>query len=321
MAVAGGVLFIVGLTILVRLIHDWWRRLLLVPAVPPLFLYAFFPVVFAIAVTNVARPAVCCDDVPSDYGIAYEEVSFETPRGLAIAGWYVPSQNGAAIITVHGAGSNRANTIDESMVLARNGYGVLMIDVEGFGESEGHSNSLGWVGARDVHAAVDYLQTRPEIDPNRIGGLGLSMGGEVMIQAAGENLELKAIVAEGATGRTWKDFESIWEGGERFGLPLHIVSGFTMELLTGESSPPPLREMITEIGPRPALLIAANMKEERIATDLYERLGGASVETWHIPEADHVGALDNHPEEYEERVIAFFDESLAPTGASVSAEN
>jgi fermentation-respiration switch protein FrsA (DUF1100 family) len=318
MACAGLALTALGTTILVRLIHTWWRRLLLAPGGLAFVIWVMFPVVLAIAVTNVPRAEVCCDDTPADHGFAYEDVTFETAQGLTISGWYIPSENGAAVITVHGSGSTRVKTMDESLVLARNGYGVLMIDVEGFGESEGKANGFGWAGARDVHAAVDYLRDERGIDPERIGGLGLSMGGEVMIQAAGESTALKAIVAEGATARTADDFDEMPGADGLLPASIHVTVGLTLRLLTGESTPPPLKEMMAQIGPRPALLIAADYAEEPAMTRLYQEVGGPSVDVWQIPEADHVGAYDNHPEEYEERVIAFFDEALLDTPAAVT---
>ena len=100
-------------------------------------------------------------------------------------------------------------------MLADNGYGVLL-DRRGEGESEGDPNIFGWQGERDIHAAVEFLQNCPDVDPERIGGIGLSVGGEMMIEAAAESTALKAIVSEGVrrsvrddlanpggSGRTW----------------------------------------------------------------------------------------------------------------------
>lgn len=146
MLLSGVFLTIVGTTILVRLIHAWWRRVLLVPLGILVLFYLVFPMTLAIYATNVAKRELCCDNTPAVHGFDYEDVTFETPEGLELGAWYIPSQNGAAVITVHGAGGDRIKTMDEALVLARHGYGVLMMDVEGFGESEGRSNSFGWVG-------------------------------------------------------------------------------------------------------------------------------------------------------------------------------
>lgn len=310
MLVAGLLLTAVGGTALVRLIHTWWRRLLLIPPAVALVLFLVFPVTLGIFATNVARYP-CCHETPADRGLAYEDVSFDTEKDLTLSAWFIPTRNGAVVITVHGAGKNRDTVLDEAEILARHGYGVLMIDLEGFGDSEGRANAFGWVGARDIHAAIDYLRSRSDVDPERIGGLGLSMGGEVLLQAAGESDGLKAIVSEGGTGRTTQDFREMDEFDyDTFVTGFHFVVGATMRLISGEPSPPPLKQMVKQIAPRRVLLIAASLPEEEKLMGMYRDLGGPSFEMWTIPESKHVGAFDLHPEEYEDRVIAFFDDAL-----------
>ena len=86
-------------------------------------------------------------------------------------------------------------------MLARHGYGVLLFDRRGEGASEGEPNSWGWGGEADIKAAVAYLEGRPDVEPGRIGGLGLSVGGEMMIEAAAETDGLAAVVSRGAGAR------------------------------------------------------------------------------------------------------------------------
>ena len=134
-------------------------------------------------------------------GAAYEDVSFTTSDGLELQGWYVPSKNGAAVIAFPGRSGPRAHT----RMLASHGYGVLLFDRRGEGMSDGDSNLLGWGADKDILAAVEYLQSRPDVDPDRIGGIGLSVGGELMLQAAAESDELAAVVSEGAGSRMFSE--------------------------------------------------------------------------------------------------------------------
>ena len=119
----------------------------------------------------------------ADLGAPYEDVEFTTSDGLRLKGWYIPSRNGAAVISFPG----RASSQKRAKLLARHGYGVLLFDRRGEGESDGDPNLFGWQGERDVHAAVAFLEGRPDVDPERIGGIGLSVGGEMMIEAAAES--------------------------------------------------------------------------------------------------------------------------------------
>jgi alpha-beta hydrolase superfamily lysophospholipase len=316
MLVAGLALIMIGGTQLVRSVHDWWRRLFFAPVALAAVFFLIFPVSLATFATNVPVVPTNTTENPGDRGLAYEDVSFETRQGLTLHAWYVPGTNGAAIITVHGAGSNRSTAMDEAEMLARNGYGVLMVDLEGFGDSDGRANAFGWVGARDIHAATAYLRSRGDVDPERIGGLGLSMGGEVLLQAAGESTDLKAIVAEGATGRTEDDFDELPNSGPM--TAIHTIVGIAMKTISGEPAPPPLKDMVQRIAPRNVLLIGANVQEELDMMPMYQRLGGPSFELWLIPEARHVGGFDLHRDEYEQRVIAFFDRSLDIDGGTVA---
>jgi hypothetical protein len=317
MFVAGLALTAIGGTMLVRSVHDWWRRLAFIPVGVIFGFLLVFPVTLGVFAANVARLPTSSTETPADRGLAYEDVTFQTERGLTISAWLIPSTNGATIITVHGAGKNRSTVMDEAEMLARHGYGVLMIDAEGFGDSEGRGNAFGWTGARSVHAATAYLATRDDIDAARIGGLGLSMGGEVLLQAAGESTDLKAIVAEGATARTAADFRELESIGE-IGYVLHTVVGATMRAISGEDTPPPLMKMVPRIAPRDVLLIGSQVADELDLMSRYKDLGGESFDIWFIPEAKHIGGFDLHPEEYEQRVIAFFDESLLRSGSGLT---
>ncbi len=109
----------------------------------------------AVAATNVPRPATGA--TPGSRGLAYSSVAVRTADGVDLAGWYLPSSNGAAVVLLHGAGSTRSNVLDEAEVLARNGFGVLMIDARGHGESGGRAMDFGWHGDADVAAATAFL--------------------------------------------------------------------------------------------------------------------------------------------------------------------
>ncbi len=104
---------------------------------------------------------------PASRGVSYTEVTFRTSDGVRLSAWYIPSVNHAAIVTLPGAGSARTATLDQAVVLARHGYGVLMVDPRGQGRSGGRAMDAGWYGDRDVTASVAFLQHRSGVDPPR----------------------------------------------------------------------------------------------------------------------------------------------------------
>ena len=176
-------------------------------------------------------------------GAAHENVSFTTSDGLELQGWYVPSKNGAAVIAFPGRSGPRAHT----RMLARHGYGVLLFDRRGEGQSEGDSNLLGWGADKDILAAVEFLQGRPDVDPDRIGGIGLSVGGELMLQAAAETDELAAVVSEGAGTRQFSEQMEEFHGYERvLNAPgfLFVTAGTAV---FSSTAPPP---NLTDVAPK-----------------------------------------------------------------------
>jgi len=242
----------------------------------------------------------------ANLGVEYEHVSFTTADGLELKGWYVPSRNGAAVIAFPGRSGPQKHT----RMLARHGYGVLLFDRRGEGESEGDPNAFGWGGEQDIKAAIAFLQRRPDVDPDRIGGLGLSVGGELMLHTAAETDALKAVVSEGASGRSV--FEDLDTPGQSWAEPGSVIgAAITASLAVFSNQPPPtnLKHLVPRISPRPVFLIHAGIGTENV-NDVYDRIAPEPTTLWKIPEGGHTGGLTARPEEYERRVVGFFDEAL-----------
>ena len=267
------------------------------------------PVGVAYVTTHTARAVV----PENELGAAYENVSFETSDGLTLKGWYVPSKNGAAVISFPG----RAGSQKPARMLARHGYGVLVFDRRGEGESDGEPNMFGWGGDEDIKAAIRFLQHRPDVDPERIGGIGLSVGGEMMLEAASETDDLKAVVSEGAGARAYSDevdemeIQNVGGSEKLLTAASAAVKVGTMSVLTNRTPPANLRDLVGKIAPRPIMLIAApNSKNgEKLNRGYYAAARGPKT-LWEIPESEHMGGIDARPAQYEQRVVGFFDDAL-----------
>jgi fermentation-respiration switch protein FrsA (DUF1100 family) len=195
-------------------------------------------------------------------------------------------------------------------MLARHGYGVLLLDARGYDGSEGDPNVFGWEGARDVDAAVAWLQRRSDVTRGRIGGLGLSVGGEALLTAASSNLGLRAVVSEGAGVRSLREHLLRGPAGW-FSLPEAAVQTVAVAVLGGRRPPPSLVDLMPRIAPRPLLLVyAGGGAGGEELTPRYFDAAGAPKALWRIPEARHVRGLDARPREYEIRVTRFFDAAL-----------
>ena len=285
-------------------IRRYLRRALLAVAFLLAAYFVVFPVSEAYVVTHAARAYVPTPQL----GAAYEDVAFTTSDGLRLEGWYVPSKNGATVIVFPGRKGPQA----PARILVRHGYGVLLFDRRGEGESEGDPNALGWAGTRDLKAAISYLQARPDVDDRRIGGLGLSVGGELLLQAAAETDELKAVVSEGAGIRSIHEAVDL-TGSDRFvAIPMFGLVTAATAIFTSDLPPRGLTDLSAEIS-EPVFFIYATPGQggESLTPTYYEAAQGPK-ELW-AAEGGHTGAINAEPEEYERRVVSFFDRTLGPT--------
>jgi hypothetical protein len=250
---------------------------------------------------------------PADLGLEYVDVTLYTEDGITLHGWYVPSSNRAAVILLHAFNGNRTGTLYHAALLAEHGYGALLYDTRGQGESEEELNALGWEDHLDVFAALDYLKQRPEVDPERIGVLGLSAGAKAALYAATETDGIAAVVAEGTRWRTFEDLMIAIEPDEYVWIPTEWVSYKYAEIASGVRNPTPLRQVVSRISPTPMLLIAAG--GELATSQAYFDAAGEPKALWVRDEPGHqIDALFDEPEEYERRVVGFMDQALLQGG-------
>ncbi len=265
-----------------------------------------------VAATNV--PPTSIESTPADHGLDAESIVLTTTDDVRLAAWYVTGTTDAAVVLLHGAGSTRSNVLDHAAVLADNGYGVLMIDARGHGDSDGEAMDFGWNGDLDIAAGTDFLESRGDVDPRRIGVVGMSMGGEEAIGATAANAAIGAVVAEGATGRSasdkgWLSDEYGWRGAfqERF----EELQDWVTEYLTESSAPVSLRSAVESSGETRFLLITAgDASDERAAAEFIASGAPDRVEVWEIEGSGHTDGLATDPTGWEDRVVAFLDGQL-----------
>jgi len=313
LALAGGlVLLIAGGATLVRAGRRW-RRPFVVLAEVLLAGLAALTLGQAVAATNVPRTDVGAT-TPADRGLTYRDVEFQTGDGLRLSGWYVPSEAGAAVVLLHGAGSTRSAVLDHAVVLGRAGYGVLLFDARGHGRSAGRAMDFGWYGDADIAAAVTFLQAQPDVDAERIAAVGMSMGGEEAIGAAAGDSRIKAVVAEGATNRVagdkaWLSDEYGLRGALQEGVE-RLVYG-AADLLTAASPPVTLHDAVAASAPRPVLLIAGGAMADEANAGRYIQSGSpTTVELREVAGADHTDGLRTDPAGWEQLVTSFLDGAL-----------
>jgi hypothetical protein len=268
-----------------------------VPFAAVIFVLIVFPVGFAYVYTHTGRGVV-----EPDLRVPYESVTVTTSDSLELTGSYVPSKNRAAVILFPGATRS-----DEARMLIRHGYGVLLLNPRGQGTSEG--DTVRWAGDRDLIAGAEYLKTRPDVDDRRIGGFGFSVGGEILLVAAAESTDFKAVVSEGAG---FPAGEADFSGAERLLEPSIAVLGLATAVFSNQRPPPAIVDRIGEIAPRSTFLIWADPGSggEDVRQPKYYAAARQPKQIWKVPGSTHTGGLEAQPREYERRVVGFFDRAL-----------
>ncbi len=281
------------------------RRILLAGGGIAVLYFLIAPLSVSYVFTHVARGFVPTPEL----GTAYEEVSFTTSDGLELEGWYIPSKNRAAVIAFPG----RSGPQRPARMLARHGYGVLLFDRRGEGESEGDPNVFGWKGERDIRAAIAFLRSRTDVDPDRIGAIGLSVGGEMLIEAGAESDRPAAIVSDGAGIRSIR--EALVVPGTRKMLEatiVHTIVTPAVALFSNDLPPVSLEDLAGRIAPTPVFFIYAvpGQGGEAELTETFYEAAREPKQIWLVPGAGHTGGIEAQPKEYERRVVGFFDDAL-----------
>lgn len=251
---------------------------------------------------------------PADFGLEFEDVTVANPDGMKLVGWFIPSENGAVIVMQHGYKANRDEMLNEAQMMHKHGYGVLITSIRAHDYSEGELITLGYYEMADMEAWYQYLLSRNDIDPQKIGILGNSYGGMLSIQYASQNGNIKAIVANCAFSSM---SDTVSTSVRHFtGLPdfpfVPLIVFWAENMTSIKMEEIDTTQWISKLSPRPVFLMqggADTVISPQSGQILYDA-AKEPKELWFDPELGHVDFDTERAEEYESRVSAFFDRYL-----------
>ena len=228
--------------------------------------------------------------------------------GLALSAWYIPPQNGALIILVGGLGSGRDGLLREGAAIADHGYGLLMLDQRACAVPSGVS-TLGYLEARDLQGAVGWASEQPGVD--HIAVLGFSAGGVTAILAAAADRRIEAVIAEGGFADLAADLSGEYQRGDLVARIVFLLNPLFFRLETGVDPAliSPVR-MLGAISPRPVLLIYGDGEADSAHARQQLEAAGDPKELWIVPDCGHGGYVDAAPDEWQQRVVGFFDQAF-----------
>lgn len=244
---------------------------------------------------------------PESFNLEYENVTFETSDGLNLKGWFIPSnKSDNTIIVMHGYPTNKADVLPFSMFLLKK-FNVFLFDFRSFGESEGSYTTAGYKEVKDLDAAVEYLKSRK--DARNIGALGFSLGGSVAIMT--KNDDIKAIVADSAYSNLNNMIEAMYQNFYFLKYPFIYMTKLYGKLFFGIDTKEVSPENAIKAINTPILMIHGK-KDSQIPVNEAYILHNANknTELWIVENADHGETYALNKEEYEKRVLGFFEKNL-----------
>lgn len=279
--------------------------------------YGFISFTITSGITKYERKPQ--EDNPAAYGLQYEDVEFVSRGGdMTLSGWYIPGEGeGPVLIFVHGIGDVRsgAEAVDLASRLVARGFSVLMFDLRGHGNSGGELISGGYFERQDVLGAFDFL-LKQGIPSERIGVIGFSMGAATTILAVTEEPAICALVADSPYANV-SDLIA-HETARKTVFPEWLAPIFLpgvnlmARVLYGIDIGALVPEEAVKLLPYPIMVIHGTA-DTRIPLEHGTRVHDAAHPEslmWVVPEVDHVQAFPEHPEEYVERVVDYFDGQL-----------
>ncbi|HUB52855.1 MAG TPA: alpha/beta fold hydrolase [Terracidiphilus sp.] len=283
---------------------------------------------------HTARRPITPEDIQGAHAIADREhammsdVQLSAADGSILRAWsFVPrSGNGDAVIVEHGQGDNRVGMLGYADMLLRHGYAVLLPDSRAAGTSGGEFITFGVLEAGDFNQWFNWLKS--DEHPRCVYAVGNSMGAAVVLEAQARQPGYCAVVAE--SGFSSFRQTAYLRMGQTFGTGPWL--GETLLLPTVEAgliyarykygvdlaASSPVNAVKHNHVP---ILLIHGMADGNLPPVNSERIKAADpdAQLWEPAGAGHCGAMSTAPEEYERRVVGWFESHDRP-GNAVAAE-
>lgn len=259
---------------------------------------------------GLARPVpAVIGDPPPDLNA--QAIAFTSNANREVRGWWCPVPSPpASILLLPGIRANRLSMVERARFLRRGGFSVLLIDLQGTGETHGDQITFGWEERHDVLHAVEFLR-RAQPDA-KIGIIGSSLGGAAAVLAA-PPLEVDAVVLEAvypSLERATRNRLRKYAGPLELLLTPMLLSQLPARLGVSASDLRPVEQV--KALRCPVLIVSGGADRHTTVGDT-QTLFGAAVEPkqlWIIRGAGHVDLHRFASAEYERTVGTFFDRAL-----------
>jgi uncharacterized protein len=250
------------------------------------------------------------------YDALLRDVEISATDGATLRAWDVrPSKfNNNVVILFHGVSDNRLGMLSYAELFLRHGYEVILPDARAHGLSGGDIVSYGLRESSDISRWVDWLHA--ERQPSCIYGFAESMGAGTLLQSLRYESRFCAVVAESpfSTFRevAYDRFGQFFHGGDWIGRillrPIVEASFYYAKWKYKLDLRPISPEQAVSVTNVPVFLIHGSV-DGNIPVHHSRSIAARNhaVILWEVPKADHCGALNIAPAEFEQRTVDWFD--------------
>jgi len=141
-------------------------------------------------------PMARIEETPRNWGLAFEDVTFETEDDLSLHGWFIPRPGASRVLLFfHGNAGNISHRRESVALFHHLGLDVFIIDYRGYGRSEGRPSEVGLY--RDARAAWGWLTRERGYQASQIVLFGRSLGAALAADLAAETVPAGIILESG----------------------------------------------------------------------------------------------------------------------------
>jgi hypothetical protein len=239
--------------------------------------------------------------------LKFEEVSFASGDGTKLSGWFVPAVSNArgTVIHFHGNAQNMTAHFTFADWVPEAGYNLFVFDYRGYGKSKGRISRRGVY--EDSVAAIHYVQSRTDVDADKILIFGQSLGGANAIAAVGNNdfKGIRAIVIDSS----FSSYRKIVRD-KIAQVPILSLLRWPLSYLVVGNRYSPI-DYVARL-PRVPLVFIHGTADPVVpyehSVDLYER-ANPPKELWMVPDGQHTEALTRFRDRYLQRMVDVFNEA------------
>jgi fermentation-respiration switch protein FrsA (DUF1100 family) len=250
----------------------------------------------------------------------FETLTLSAKDGVRLQGYYLDSSSRRTAVLVHGYGTNASLMADYARFYLQDGFNVFLPDNRAHGASGGR-----WIGMGRLDRDDLLLWLRALIEKTKGGEIllhGISMGAAAVMMVGGEEIppQVKCLIED--CGYTSAEAQFKYQLTQMFGLPSFpflyiadleskIIAGYGFAQASALEAVKKSRVPIFFIHGSADDFVPASM-----ARELYEA-AACEKQLWMVAGAGHAMAYYVNPQEYIERVRAFYgkylqDQELTP---------